>query len=86
MIKPKKITPYTCEAFDPQEKSLGFLNEYEFNDLRIQIAKEKAEGYYMQTADYKKLPILPNGKIDNWPQEFYDLIENQLTEILKMQK
>lgn len=45
-IKVKKIEPQTVECFDPEDNSLGFLNEYEFNDLRAQICETKSEGYY----------------------------------------
>jgi hypothetical protein len=37
MIKINKIIPQTVELFNPQNESMGFVNEYEFNDIRIQI-------------------------------------------------
>ena len=83
MIKINKIIPYTCEAFDPNDNSIGYLNEYEFNDLRIQIMKEQAEGYRMITEDGTICNIDKNGIVDKWPKGFYDLVERQLSELLK---
>lgn len=81
-IKVNKIEPYTCEAFDPQDNSLGFLNEYEFNDLRIQIRKAEAEGYYMKREDGEICVINSKGKLANWPRGFYDTTEYQLMELI----
>lgn len=44
-IRVKKIQPETVRVFGPEEEDLGYLNEYEFNDLRAQIKENKAEGY-----------------------------------------
>ena len=30
------ITPQTVEFFDPQDNSLGFVNEYTFGDVKVQ--------------------------------------------------
>ncbi len=81
MIKVNRIIPQTVEAFDPDGNSLGFLNEYEFNDLRVQIKQEKAEGYYMVFND-KRNYIDVNGRLKDWEVGFYDMIENQLIELL----
>lgn len=78
-----KIEPYKCEAFSPNGISLGFLNEYEFNDLRIQIKTNKVEGYYMRPKEGGELCFIDSdGRIDYWPEGFYDLIENQLMHLL----
>ena len=47
MIIVNKIVPQTVEVFDNNDRSLGILNEYEFNDLRTQIAEQKVTGYYI---------------------------------------
>jgi len=82
MIAINKIIPFTCEVFDFNNNSLGFLNEYEFNDLRIQISKEKINGYYMRFNNIC-IPILEDGKLELWPNGFYDIIENQLAILFK---
>ncbi len=81
MIEINRIVPPSHEAFDPEDKSLGFLNMFEFNDLRIQIMEEKAEGYYMSYNGIK-LFIDKDGMLPNWPNEFYDLFEKQLNRLL----
>lgn len=81
-IKVNKIEPFKAQAYDSKGRLLGLLNEYEMNDLRIQIAQNRAEGYFMV---YKgeKIPIDKEGKIKSWPIGFYDLIEDQLAELFK---
>lgn len=80
-IKVNKITPQTVECFDPNNNSLGFLNEYEFHDLRVQIKREKVKGYYC-IFDNRELFIDINGRIAFWPEGFFDVIENYMIELL----
>ena len=47
MIEVKKIVPQVVEHFDPYGNSLGYLNELECLDLRVQIAKNKISGFYV---------------------------------------
>ena len=81
MIEVKKITPFVCEAFDPEGKSLGFLNLFEFNDLRIQIRANKAEGYYMQF-EGQQITIDANGECSDYPKGFYDQLSDQLFQLI----
>lgn len=81
MIQINKIELQVWEAFDPTYKSLGFLNIFECNDLRIQCKENKASGYYMMFYD-RKIEIGPNGKFDSWPNGFYDLYETQLRKLI----
>lgn len=85
MIKVNKITPQVFEHFNSESKSLGFLNEYESLDLRVQIAKEKHAGYYLLFND-RKLEIDSNGKLSSWPVGLYDVIENTMTELFTIQR
>jgi hypothetical protein len=80
-IKVKKIEPQTVECFDPDGNSLGFLNEYEFNFLRIQIMLQKADGYY---AVHKGTKIIINhlGRVVNQQLGFFDLYDNQINALL----
>lgn len=75
-----RITPQTVEVFTPANRSMGFVNEYEFNDLRVQIAEHKLEGYYVMYNNIKH-PIDQNGRIENWSQGLFDLFEIQLSKI-----
>jgi predicted ATPase len=81
MIQVNKITPQTVELFNPQGESMGFINEYEFNDIRIQIQKEKAEGYYL-IFNNEACIIDKNGRVDYWPDGFFDLFDKQLDQLL----
>lgn len=80
-IKIKKITTLTVECFDSNNNSLGFINEYEFHDLRVQIKYAKAEGYYC-VFNNEKLLIDINGRLSIWPDGFFDAIENSLMYLL----
>jgi hypothetical protein len=81
MIRVNKIVPNTVEHFTPEGESLGFLNEYESNDLRIQIAKSSAKDYYI-IYDDKKIKIDIDGGLSDWPLGMYDMISTQLFELL----
>jgi len=82
MIKVNKIVPNTVEHFTPEGESLGFLNEFENNDLRIQIAKKGAEGYYA-IFEEKKIEIDNKGEFSEWPHGMYDLTLSQFSKLFK---
>jgi len=85
MIKPIKIEVQTVEHFDPEGKSLGFLNDFENIDLRRQIAENKAIGYHL-IFNGEKIDILPDGKITNWAVGLYDDHEILLSKLFKVQR
>jgi len=74
-IKPKRIDPQLAEHFDQNGTSLGHLNEFENLDLRIEICKQRASGYYLMIPDEngieQKYSILPDGSMENLPDGFY---------------
>lgn len=85
MVRIQKITPEEVDVYYNGELK-GSVNEYEFNDLRIQILKEKAEGWSVRPKhnsnhDY---PIDKNGRLD-WNKygksEFFELFLDQLSQI-----
>lgn len=81
-IKVRWIIPQAVEHFDPNGLSLGWLNQYEHNDLRIQIRENKAEGYYMMFED-NQFDINKDGKIVGpIPRGLYGLFSDQLTELI----
>lgn len=79
-IKVKKIKPPTVECFDPNDNSLGFLNEYEFTDLRSQIVKNKVNGFYCIFAG-KKIDLNPNGSIEPNTKELFNILYDYYYEI-----
>jgi hypothetical protein len=85
MIKVNKIVPNTVEHFTPEGESLGFLNEYENNDLRLQILKKKAKGYYA-VFNGERLDINEEGRMSSWPSGMYDLTTKQFAEMFRESK
>lgn len=81
MIKIKKIEPVVWPVYDPDDDSVGVLNVFELNDLRIQIAKEQVSGYYVMFGD-RRIDIRPSGVLTAWPNDFFDQYETQLRELL----
>ena len=80
----KTIEPQKLEHFDPDGNSLGFLNEYESTDLRVQIARNEAIGYYIKFDDFLAT-IQSNGKIVEWPTGMYDALESSTADLFKAQ-
>ncbi len=80
-VKINKIEIQTVELFDPNGKSLGFVNSYEFNDVRIQIKKQQLEGYYCLFEGVKH-EIQKNGRLNYWPEGLFDLFEKQLMQLI----
>lgn len=81
MIKVKRIIPFTCEWFDPNGISIGFLNDFEFNDLRIQVRNGQVSGYYA-IYNKTKIEMTRNGRCTVWLDGFYDMFDKQLSELL----
>ena len=77
------ITPQTVELFDPQNNSLGFVNEYELGDVKIQIAKYKLSGYYVKFEE-RKLRIDHFGTLEDYPNGFFDTNFNHNMKLFSM--
>ena len=72
-IKVKVIPPETIEVFNPDGTSWGKLNEIEFLDLRCQIKKYKAKGFYIYYNGDKVL-INTDGMLSTYVPIFIDSI------------
>jgi predicted ATPase len=72
-----KIEPQTVEIWN-NDGFFAHANEYEFNNIRIQIMKYKAEGFYA-LFEGQKIRINSDGRVENWPKGFFDLFDEQLT-------
>lgn len=70
MITINKIEYTKVEVFNPQNKSLGNVNELECLDLRIQIKTQHVAGYYI-LYEGDKYYIDENGQFDNFPAELW---------------
>ena len=82
VIHINKIEPQTVEVFTAKGRSMGFVNEYEFNDLRVQIGTHKIMGYYVKYND-KRYYINKDGSLSFWTSGLFDLMENQYAELFK---
>jgi|AntAceMinimDraft_18_1070375.scaffolds.fasta_scaffold489129_1 predicted ATPase len=83
MIKINTIPETTCELF-LDGKLIGTIdNSLSLYDVRVQIMKEKAVGYYIKWQD-KILYINENGKLDEWPKGFFDGFDTYLILLLKI--
>lgn len=78
MIKFNKIEPETHRVFFNGEL-LGTANEYEFNDLRLQVNALKIEGLSIEF-EGKMYPIDKTGRL-YWPHGLFDLISEQLSKL-----
>jgi hypothetical protein len=68
--------------YNPEGKLIGIIkNELAFNDVRIQIIKNKLRGYYIIHKDHK-CRIGTNGELDFWPDDLYTTYTDQLSKIL----
>lgn len=83
MIKRNPQPRCVSKLYSPEGEYLFTIyNEWQLNDVRLQIAKQNLEGYYLI---WKKERININkwGDCDNWHKGFYDLKFNQILELFK---
>ena len=71
MIKINKIPDQEVNIFYKDNLVGKCHNELEFNDLRLQIVRDHATGYYVEY-DNNKWEILANGNLECWPEGLYD--------------
>lgn len=83
MITLNNITNKPCSLYAPDGTLVGEItNELVLNDARIQIAEKHLEGYYI-IFEGQRLEIDTKGMIDRWPKGFFDILDNQLCQLLK---
>ena len=80
MIVYNKITPQTVVVWSP-DGLFARVNEYEFYDIRLQILKERAEGWYVVFEDQKYF-FNKDAKLEYWPVGMFDTITNYLMELI----
>lgn len=81
MIQIKNITPPTVEVYNPENGLLITMNEYELLDLRVQIKKEKAQGYYIKF-NGEIILINRNGDLSEYPEGLLDTMTNYLLQLI----
>lgn len=72
-IRIKVIEPEVVEVFGPEGSSCGKLNEIEFLDLRCQIKKYKAKGFYIYY-NGDKVMINTDGMLSAYVPIFIDSV------------
>lgn len=63
--------------------------ELELNDVRLQIAKQRLNGYYIifyNGDGLQEISILQDGSLSSWPYGFFDTQQKQLKELVKCKK
>lgn len=68
--------------YNPEGKLVGIIeNELAFNDVRIQIMKNKLRGYYIvYKGQVCRIDI--HGELDIWPNDLYRTNVDQLSKLL----
>jgi len=80
MVKINKIILPEYEVFDPNNNSIGFVNEIDILDLRLQIRENNLEGYYIKFNNII-IRIDNEGGLENYPDGFCDIAENYLNKL-----
>ena len=81
MVTINRIHDVTCELYY-KDKLIGKIeNQLEFNDVRIQIKKEHADGYAFKFQG-KMIEVFEDGTVRQ-PKGFYDQILKQLSELIE---
>lgn len=71
MIQINKITPPSVTLYNPDGEFIGVINEYEFNDFRLQICQNNIQGYFIEYKD-RRIFIDNDGNLDEWPYGLFD--------------
>lgn len=77
-----KIVPQTVEFWSVEIGLICDINEYEFNDIRIQLKRTPQAGYYCKF-NGEKVFFEKNGKIIK-PKGMFDLMDDQLDILLDL--
>jgi len=79
-----KIIEPILELFDSNHNKIGNITSYlQMNDVRLQIKRNKLVGYYF-LFNNQKIEINENEKLLNFVEGFYDLVDDQIDEMLDL--
>ena len=82
-VKINNIVEPVVKLYDSNDVEVGLITNYlQLNDVRLQIKRQKLEGYYVIFGEDYKISIYSDGSMSGWPDGFYDLIDKQLEEFL----
>lgn len=88
--KPKELSKYIRKKVNEHIKyntdlTIFTYSKIVFDSVRVVVKENNYEGLkvYFKTKERELLGIvLPNGRMDNWPDGFFDTEENLLIELL----
>jgi predicted ATPase len=86
MIELKKIQQTECTLHAPDGSVIGTItDEFTLGNVRIQIAKQQLSGYYV-VFQGDRIDIDSNGDLSRWPRGFYDEIQKQFAELVRIRR
>lgn len=86
MIKINNVVDRTVEVYY-NEQHIGTINtQYQLNDIRLQVKKQKLSGVYFHflrpDGVVERIDCNSSGNLCRWPKGFFDVIEKQLWNLL----
>ena len=85
MITPHYFKEVKIKIFNPDGTFLCEANEDTLNDLRVQIAENKLEGYTYEFEDKKGI-INSNGQLSEWFYGMFDLMQIFFASLFRIQR
>lgn len=85
MIKIKNFPVEKYPLYSPNHELVGYVDYFQFLDVRIQVKEHRLEGYYIVYAKAEQdcvITLTPDGGTDRYPLGFYSLIDDQLDSLL----
>lgn len=85
LIEIKDIEEPPCELYNSEGRYIGTIwNVLSFNDVRIQIAEQKAEGYYIMFKG-ERVEIHNDGQIkQKYPEGMFNVHLDQMRKLLNL--
>lgn len=81
MVTVNNIRTPQVELFNPDGESMGFVNEYQLNDVRIQIINARAPGFHV-VFNNERIDISGvNGDLAKWPKGMFSLMQEQFIKL-----
>ena len=78
----KRIIPQTVEFYSVNDGFICDINEYEFNNIKIELKKNNEEGYFCKF-NGEKVFFSKNGTFHK-PKGMFDLFDDQLDILLDL--
>lgn len=83
LVNETPVTLWCDDMVNPPVKIGIITNVLAFNDVRLQVAKEKSNNYYVVFND-THIAINSYGRLHHWPAGMFDLYDNQLCELIQI--